>query len=193
MLPLIPLALTLAPELARFLFGARAETTTKAVADAVQAATGTADPDAARAALSRNPASSEALRVALARIAAAAEGDTRAAELETLRAQLADLADARQQTQNLARVGSGVAWGAPVVSLVVLATFGVVMWAAMTRALPPASETLVNLLMGTLAAMASSVVAYWVGSSVGSATKTEMLFHSQPASPAAVHRDQVAT
>ncbi|MBN8891091.1 MAG: hypothetical protein BGP12_08485 [Rhodospirillales bacterium 70-18] len=37
-----------------------------------------------------------------------------------------------------------------------------------------------NMLLGTLAAMASAVVSYWVGSSAGSAQKTDMLFRSAP-------------
>jgi hypothetical protein len=180
MLPLIPLALTLAPELAKWLFGEKAAATTDAVASAVRAVTGTTDPDAVKAVLARDPAVSENLRVELARIAAAAEEARHSADLDTLKARLADVADARQQTQGLARLGSGVAWGAPVVSVVVLATFGTVMAAAMTRALPAGSETMVNLLLGTLAAMASSVVAYWVGSSAGSAAKNDLLFNSQP-------------
>lgn len=36
------------------------------------------------------------------------------------------------------------------------------------------------MLLGTLAAMASAVVSYWVGSSAGSAQKTDMLFRSAP-------------
>ncbi len=45
---------------------------------------------------------------------------------------------------------------------------------------------ILNMLLGTLAAMATSVVAYWVGSSAGSATKTDMLFRSSPPAAASV-------
>lgn len=51
---------------------------------------------------------------------------------------------------------------------------------ALTRALPSGSETILNMLLGTLAAMATSVVSYWVGSSAGSAQKNDMLFRSTP-------------
>jgi hypothetical protein len=37
------------------------------------------------------------------------------------------------------------------------------------------------MLLGTLAAMATSVVSYWVGSSAGSAQKTDLLYRSNPA------------
>ena len=67
------------------------------------------------------------LRIKLAEIAAQAEADQRKADLATLHAQLADVAGARAQTVALAKAGSEIAWVAPVVSLVVLGTFGVVM------------------------------------------------------------------
>ncbi len=73
-----------------------------------------------------------------------------------------------------------VRWAPVVVSAVVLATFGLVMVLALTRALPPGSETVLSMLLGTLAAMATSVVSYWVGSSSGSARKTDLLFRSAP-------------
>ncbi|MBF6592447.1 MAG: hypothetical protein IVW57_18205 [Ktedonobacterales bacterium] len=180
---LIPLAISLAPELARWLFGPRAEATTQAVAQAVQAVTGTPDEQAAQQVLARDPQVATQLRLQLAQIAASAEQAARQAELDGLAAQLKDVADARAQTVGLAQARSPVQWAAPVVSVVVLATFGAVMWAALTRALPPGSETILNMLLGTLAAMATSVVAYWVGSSAGSATKTDMLFRSSPAGP----------
>ncbi len=50
--------------------------------------------------------------------------------------------------------------------------------------LPPghakSTYALLNMLLGSLAAMTTSVVSYWVGSSAGSASKTEMLYRSSP-------------
>ena len=66
-------------------------------------------------------------------------------------------------------------WGAPVVSVVVLVTFGTVVSLVLLRAIPAGSETVLNVLLGTLAAMATNVVGYWVGSSAGSARKDERL------------------
>ena len=177
---LIPLAVSLAPELARWLFGPGAAATTQAVAQAVQVATGTPDEAASQTALSRDPQMAAQLRVQLAQIAAAAEQAARQTELDGWAARLRDVADARAQTVGLAQTRSPVQWAAPVVSIVVLSTFGTVMWAALTRSLPPGSETILNMLLGTLAAMATSVVSYWVGSSAGSASKTDMLFRSSP-------------
>jgi len=165
MLPLIPLALSLAPEIGKWLFGATGESVVQSVVQAVQSITGTTDQAAAQQALAANPQAAAQLRVQLAQIAAQQEAAARQADLDTLRAQLGDIQSAR----------------APLISAVVLVTFGLVMWAALTRALPTGSETILNMLLGTLAAMATSVVGYWVGSSAGSERKTDLLYHSTPA------------
>lgn len=180
MLPLIPLAISLAPELARWLFGPKAADTATAVSAAVQAVTGTPDEAVAQQVLARDPQATALLRVQLAQIAAAADQAARQAELGALTAELRDVADARAQTLGLAQAHSQVQWAPAVVSLVVLVTFAVVMWAALSSTLPAGSETILNMLLGTLAAMATSVVGYWVGSSSGSAAKTEMLYRSTP-------------
>jgi hypothetical protein len=172
---LIPLALTLAPEIARWLFGSTAEKATVAVTAAVQAVTGTADAADAAAMLAQNPQATAQLRLQLAQIAAEQENAARTAELDTLAATIKDTADARAQTIALSGQRSAIAYGAPIVSVVVLATFGCVMAMALTRSIPDGSEAIVNVLLGTLAAMATSVVSYWVGSSAGSARKDERL------------------
>lgn len=187
MLPLIPLALSIAPELARWLFGDKAEATTAAVGSAIARVTGTPDGSAAQAVLARDPQIAATLRVELARIAAEAEASSRQSELGTFQAALKDVADARSQALGLAQAHSVVQFAPAVISALVLVTFGVVMWAALTRALPEGLQTELPMLLGTLAAMATSVVSYWVGSSAGSASKTQMLFRvatNQPAPPA---------
>ncbi len=68
-----------------------------------------------------------------------------------------------------------LAWGAPIVSVVVLLTFGGVVSLTMLNTIPAGSEAVLNVLLGTLAAMATNVVGYWVGSSAGSARKDERL------------------
>ncbi len=187
MLPLIPLAISLAPEIAKWLFGPNAEKTTAAVAQVVSTVTG-ADTSTetgiseARDALALRPELASQLRMQLAQIAADSERAERASDQAALSARLADIAGARAQEVSLANVKSAVQWAPVILSFVVLMTFGTVMWLALTRALPPGSETILNMLLGTLAAMATSVVAYWVGSSAGSATKTEMLYRSRPPS-----------
>jgi uncharacterized membrane protein YdbT with pleckstrin-like domain len=172
---LIPLAISLAPEIAQWLFGEKAEATTQAVANVVQTVTGASDAAGAEAVLSRDPQAAAQLRLQLAQLAAQAQQAARQAELDDMAARFKDTADARAQTVALANSKSMIAYGAPGVSVVVLATFGVVMTLALTRAMPPGSETILNMLLGTLAAMATSVVSYWVGSSAGSARKDERL------------------
>jgi hypothetical protein len=176
--------------------GVGGESVAAAVVQAAAAVAGVApgtDPAAVAAAVpGLDPDKRVALQVQLAQIAAqreaqlqAAADRTRQAELDGIKAQLADMASARGQTVALAQAGSAVAWAPAVVSFVVLATFGTVMWGALTRAMPSGSETILNMLLGTLAATASAVVSYWVGSSAGSAQKTDMLFRSAPGGAAA--------
>ena len=85
-----------------------------------------------------------------------------------------DRADARSQTVELAKSGSSIAWGAPAVSLVVLVTFGVVLYRVLSA---PAGQADPNasLMLGALTTMATAVVSYWVGSSAGSAAKDKLL------------------
>ena len=168
------IALDLAPELGRWLFGPEAAPVAAAVQGAVQAATGTADPAAQAAALA-DPALAVRLRVGLAGIAAA-RADAAEADAEArLASRLADVAGARAMALQLAQAGGPMAWGAPITSLVVLTTFGTVVGLVLLRAVPPGSETVLNVLLGTLAAMATNVVGYWVGSSAGSARKDARL------------------
>jgi hypothetical protein len=172
---LIPLALALAPEIARWLSGATAETTTSSIAKAIQTATGTSDPDAAGAVLQRDPSIATQLRVQLAQIAAEQERAANATDLSALIAAYSDAANARNQTIALSSQKSAIAWSAPVISGLVLVTFTAVMTLVLTCGVPAGSETAANMLLGTLAAMATSVVSYWVGSSAGSARKDEQL------------------
>lgn len=172
MLPLIPAALSVLPELGRWIAGDPGGKVAQAAVAAVRAVTGTDEPEAAQAAIAALPPAEAAhLQIRLAEIARAAERDARAVELEALRATLADVQNARGQTVDLARTGSGTVWSAPLVSAIVLLAFAGVLGLVLIRALPPGSETIVNMLLGTLAAMATQVVNYWLGSSAGSAAK----------------------
>ncbi|MBP2301156.1 hypothetical protein [Azospirillum picis] len=85
-----------------------------------------------------------------------------------------DRANARGQTVDLAKAGSRIAWGAPLVSFVVLVTFGVVLYRVLSV---PAGQADPNasLMLGALTTMATAVVSYWVGSSAGSAAKDKLL------------------
>jgi hypothetical protein len=78
-----------------------------------------------------------------------------------------------------------------VVSAIVLATFGLMLGMVLSHQLPTGSESLANVMLGSLAAMSTSVVAFWVGSSAGSrgkddtiAEQSRSLATSTPAPPA---------
>lgn len=182
MLPLIPIALTLLPELAKWMFGSKGEETAKVVAGVVATVTGTDDPAAAAAVLA-DPAKAASLRVQLAQIVAQAEAAAEAAKLETFKAALADTANARAQTVSLASSGSRIAWGAPIISLVLVVGF----FLAFTLLLlgkpqsDPGTAAMLNILVGSLAAGFASTVGYWLGSSAGSARKDDLLAATVPA------------
>ena len=60
-------------------------------------------------------------------------------------------------------------------SSIVLVGFAVMLWLVIREEVPANQRDMVTLLLGTLAGMASSVVAYWVGSSNGSMQKNAAL------------------
>lgn len=165
--------------------GAKGAAVASAVVAATQAATGGSTTAAAIAGL--DPDKQAVLRVQLAQIAAQqadadrAERDAaRAADTARIQAAIADTASARAQTIALAQAGSKLAWGPVVISGVVLVTFGGVLTLTLTRSLPAGSETLLNMMLSTLATMSVGVVSYWVGSSSGSAQKSADLANSVP-------------
>ena len=166
--------LDLAPEVGRWLFGPDAAPVASAVSAALGAVTGTSD-ESAQAAVLADPEKAAALRIELARIAATQQAAAASASQAELMAKLSDVAGARAMAVQLAQTNSIIGWGAPVVSVVVLVTFGIVVTVALTQTLPATAEPVLNVLMGTLGAMATSVVSYWVGSSAGSARKDEHL------------------
>lgn len=163
-------ALNLAPELGEWLFGPSAGPTIAAVQSVMKSVTGAEQPDDQVQALT-NPTIAGELRVQLACIAAACAATAAKEFQDQIVAQLADVTNARATTVQLAQASSPLSWGAAIVSIVVLATFGAAMAMALLRVIPPNAEPVLNVLLGSLTAMATSVVSYWVGSSVGSARK----------------------
>lgn len=162
------------------LFGDDGEAVANAALTVARAVTGKADPVADDIA-ALPPDQVALLRVQLAQIAAGRERARLDAEQAERVAALADTADARRQTVALTQAGSKVAWGAPMISVVVLAAFGSVLIMMLTQTVPAGSEQGVSIMLGALTTMATSVVGYWVGSSAGSARKDDLLHQSVPA------------
>ncbi len=91
-------------------------------------------------------------------------------ETELDRAYLQDVADARKQTISLAEIGSSIAWGAPVVSvLIVGGYFYCIYLLFMAKADMPANNfQLLSVMFGALSIAFGQVCNYWLGSSAGS-------------------------
>jgi hypothetical protein len=170
----LPLIGVLAPEALRWLAGDKAGDTAARVVDTVRTITGADTPEAALAAI-QDPQVAAQLRIRLAEISADLEKVQRQAERDELLARLADVASARSQTIALAQTGSRIAWGAPVVSVLVAIAFGVVAWSVLTRAVPEGSRDIANIIVGGLIVGFQSVINFWLGSSHGSARKDEAL------------------
>lgn len=88
-------------------------------------------------------------------------------------AYLADLQNARAQTVDLAKAGSSIAWSAPVISLVIVIGFLGLVAALLFKTVPDSQVVMV--LFGALAQSFGQVCNYWLGSSKGSADKTDAL------------------
>jgi hypothetical protein len=79
----------------------------------------------------------------------------------------------------LAKAHSGLAYGGVVVSVVIVTGFIVTTYAVLTNHLNASDGQFGSILLGTLAAMATQVANYWLGSSVGSNTKNALLANAQ--------------
>lgn len=165
-LTLTGLAISAAPTIARWLGASdTAGNAIESVAGAAREILGTDDPETAMNVLVSDHEAATKFKIRLAEIAAQRDAEERRADLEGLRARLADTANARQQTIALAQAGSFLAYGAMVVSVIIMILFSfVIVGSAFGLAV---SESHTRLLEYCLIA----VMGYWVGSSAGSAAK----------------------
>lgn len=119
------------------------------------------------------------------------EAETRMqTEVEKFKAQLADVQDARAQTLNLVNAGSSMAWGAPVVSVLITLGFMGSLLLLMTTKVNYNDVTgqALLLLIGSLSTMQVSVVNYWLGSSAGSADKSAQIAALATVAPPSVKK-----
>jgi hypothetical protein len=99
--------------------------------------------------------------------------------LDELKTRLADTSSARDMATALANAHSGLAYGGVVVSVVIVAAFGWTTYSVLTTHLSATDGQFGSILVGTLAAMATQVANYWLGSSVGSNAKNALLANAQ--------------
>lgn len=190
---LFPLVLTLAPQLAGMIFGSNGADATAKVAGVVQAVVGGAAdlsaPGGAAAAVAHLQSDAQAcaeLSVKLADLHLQMQKQqndeteaSRQAMLDELKLRLGDAASAREMASQLAKSHSGMAYGGVVVSVVIVAAFGWTTYSVLNNHLSASDGQFGAILVGTLAAMATQVANYWLGSSVGSASKDALLANAQ--------------
>jgi type IV secretory pathway VirB10-like protein len=198
MLPLVGIAAALLPDLIKVLAGDKAGTIANDVAKTVQTVTGTSDPVAAKQKLSEDPAAATDLKVKLAQIAVDAtkaqndeQDKARQDQLAQLKEELQDklrsTEGARATLLELVKDQSAMGWAPGLVSAVVtVGFFGIVIIIlifARDKNDALSNNNLVNITVGALVAAFSTVVNFWLGSSLGS--------HNKDATNAQIQASQV--
>lgn len=174
LIPLVSLLAPLIPSIGRLLGGSDGEQVAGRIADVVTTVAGGTSPEDLQAAL-QDPSKATELLVQLQRIEADAEKARREADAAELAARLADVAGARTQTVDLAKVGSPLAYGAVLMTIFVMGICAGFTYLLMTRSYPEGSRDIVLLLAGQVLGWGGAAVAYWLGSSAGSAEKNRLL------------------
>ena len=170
-LPLIPLLLGLAPTVASWIAGDKTGNAIAKVTTIAKDVLGVDGLGGLEAAIAADPEKALQFKLAIVQ----AEADDRRQQHEALMAQLHDVQSARLQTVELARAGSAIAWGAPIMSALITIGFFVMLYLVIRKEIPEGSRDLANIMLGSLGTSFTAVVAYWVGSSAGSAQKTAAL------------------
>lgn len=193
---LVPILLQAAPFLADLIFGDKTGTVVQKAADIVGSALGAdpTDPQVIQAALAKaDPTALMALQEKLAEFAhdeamarLTAEQATRQAEKDEMIAAMADVQNARGQTVQLAQIKSPLAYGAAIISFLVIVSFGMTVYLVFRAAIPPENREMAFYIIGQLSTFAGMVVAYFVGSTSGSMQKTQMMAGQSGGAPTAI-------
>ena len=177
-MPLIPLLLGLAPTVASWLMGDKTGAVVSQVTGIARDILGTTDAAGIERAVATDPNLALQFKMALLQ----AEADARAHEaqmnrqaLEELNSRIADVASARSQTVELAKAGSAIAWGSPIVSVLAIVVFAGFVYMLFAKVVPEGMKEALLLLGGSAATGYGMVLSYWLGSSSGSAQKTAAL------------------
>ena len=160
-LALLPILAKYAPSLVGLAFGGSASAVATKVEAAVRDVFGTTDAAEVQAQVTADPAKADALKARLD------------AETEQLRTELADVADARATSLALAQARSPLAWGSPVISVIVVSAFAAV--ASVVVVEYGVESPVGQLIAGALIAKFGTVVDYWLGSSKGSADRVDQI------------------
>lgn len=172
---IISAAAAIVPDIVKLAVGDRAGRVAEAVGSAATAIFGTDDPAQVKAQIGLDPEKAQQFKIELLRITVEQERVIREDETRRILAEHADRQNARQQTVDLTKTGSPIAWGAVVVSAIVLASYALAVWMSMTFEVPASQKDNVAGILWTLNAMAVSVVGFWVGSSASSFRKDALL------------------
>ena len=177
-MPLIPLLLGLAPTVASWLMGDKTGAAVTQITGIARDILGTTDAAGIERAVATDPNLALQFKMALLQ----AEADARAHEaqmnrqaLEELNSRIADVASARSQTVELAKAGSAIAWGSPIVSVLAIVVFAGFVYMLFAKVVPEGMKEALLLLGGSAATGYGMVLSYWLGSSSGSAQKTAAL------------------
>lgn len=161
------------PSIASWIFGDKTGKAVEVVTGAAKQVFGTDDPASLERALAADPAKALEFK----RIVLEAEGQERQQALEELTVRLHDVQNARSQTVELAKAGSGIAWSAPIVSVLAVAIFGGVLAALFLfkGTIPSELRDAFLILVGIAGGGYTQVLNYYLGSSAGSASKDTAL------------------
>jgi hypothetical protein len=190
---LLPLVLSLAPQLAGMIFGSNGETATAKVASVVQSVVGgnvdLTTQEGAAAAVTAIQGNSEAARELQAKLAELhqqmqqeldrEQDQARKDALDELKARIGDTGSARDMAVNLANAHSNLAYGGAVLSVIIVIGFTFITWFVLGNGVKDGSSQLGYVLVGTLGAMATQVANYWLGSSQSSNAKNALLANAQ--------------
>lgn len=190
MAPLVSLALSLLPSLAKRIVDNVLPDVESKITQKVRDVLGTTD--AAEAAKRvEDPQVANELRLRLAEIEAEAakrEGELQMermkTQLESFKAELEDTKNARSMLSELTERGSVIAWGPVIVSFVVVVGFFWVLGRLIAE--PDNLDTdnglvfqVINIAVGALTAGFATVISFWLGSSQGSRNKDVAALRSQ--------------
>lgn len=159
---------TVAPGLVTILGGPFAGAAVKVIADKVLGWPGAGEADIAQALASGTLSGDQIVALKAAENSLAVE----MAKVDQAReaAGIDDTKSARQQTVDLAKAGSSIAWGAPVVSTLIVSGFFFCIYRLfiVPADLPTNAFQLLNVMFGGLSIAFGQVCNYWLGSSAGS-------------------------